>query len=353
MDAENEARDFWRRFSSSDSTPKFVFGRNVYADALSEKVNIDGFVDDFTDETTYNDKPIVASSNLPQNALVVIASGGRPLTVRKRLRELGLAYSDYFVLQKVCDEDLPELVFNEGFAAAFDDNRSKFEAIYEKLADDESKRIFKKIVSFRYFQALFLLDGFTERQSEQYFEDFLQLKHSDEVFFDVGCFDGATSLEFVSNCPDYKSIVAFEPDPVNARKCASNLSHLRDVEILKVGAGSEKCSLRFDIGGSTSSVSESGKLMIEVDLIDHVTDQAPTLIKMDVEGFESGALKGAENKIRSHKPRIAVSAYHKANDLWQLPEMISNIHDDYDIFLRHYTESIYETVLFFVPRSLS
>lgn len=51
----------------------------------------------------------------------------------------------------------------------------------------------------------------------------------------------------------------------------------------------------------------------------------------------------------NNHPKIAISVYHKSSDFRKIPEQILSIRSDYKIYLRHYTESIYETVMFFIP----
>ena len=67
---------------------------------------------------------------------------------------------------------------------------------------------------------------------------------------------------------------------------------------------------------------------------------------MDIEGAELEALKGAEQIIRNFKPKLAICAYHKPEDLYTLPELIKSFRDDYVFYLRHYTDTLYETVLY-------
>jgi hypothetical protein len=70
---------------------------------------------------------------------------------------------------------------------------------------------------------------------------------------------------------------------------------------------------------------------------------------MDIEGGEKSALLGARECIRKNNPKLAICVYHCVDDLWKIPELIFDISDDYNIFLRHYTEGPVETVMFFVP----
>ena len=71
---------------------------------------------------------------------------------------------------------------------------------------------------------------------------------------------------------------------------------------------------------------------------------------MDIEGAEGVAIDGAKNTIMKCHPRMAICVYHKADDLWKIPEQIFSIRDDYKIYLRHYTEGVDETVIFFIPK---
>jgi len=74
------------------------------------------------------------------------------------------------------------------------------------------------------------------------------------------------------------------------------------------------------------------------------------LIKLDIEGAEFEAITGAANHIHRHTPRIAVCVYHNQSDFWRIPERILELNDHYKIYLRHYSEGILETVMFFVPK---
>ncbi len=70
---------------------------------------------------------------------------------------------------------------------------------------------------------------------------------------------------------------------------------------------------------------------------------------MDIEGAEPLALDGVRQTIEHAHPVLALAVYHYADGLapfWQIPEKVLSIRDDYDVYVRNYTESIYETVMF-------
>lgn len=73
-------------------------------------------------------------------------------------------------------------------------------------------------------------------------------------------------------------------------------------------------------------------------------------IKMDIEGAEFPALRGAEQTIRSYRPKLAISIYHQLSDFVTIPRFLSELNLGYDFYVEHHTIYQNETVLFAVPR---
>lgn len=69
-------------------------------------------------------------------------------------------------------------------------------------------------------------------------------------------------------------------------------------------------------------------------------------IKMDIEGAELDALRGAEQTLRAFKPRLAISLYHNKTDLTEIPEYLNTLDIGYEFYLDHFTIHQEETVLF-------
>ncbi|GAB2182500.1 FkbM family methyltransferase [Denitratisoma sp. agr-D3] len=347
--ADEEARRFCDGFIALNGRPKYVLGRNAYAEAVSKHIAVTGFIDDFSDQESYLACPVIKTKDIPQDALVLIASSLRPLSAQRRLEERQVQYLDYFAFRRISGLPLPHLMFNEGFAEDFAENEKQYEWIYQLLADEQSRTIFRKLISFRVEQDISFLEGFEPREDQQYFEDFLQLQDSGETFIDVGGYDGYTSSEFIRHCPHYAAIHIFEPEPKNYTTCKTNLQHHANIDIHKLGLSDRKATLRLSSEGSASKVSASGHFFIDVDRLDNYAAQIgnPTLIKIDVEGAEMSAIGGAAETIRKHHPRLAICVYHNPGDFWKIPKFILEINPNYLIHLRHYTESIYETVMFF------
>jgi FkbM family methyltransferase len=71
-----------------------------------------------------------------------------------------------------------------------------------------------------------------------------------------------------------------------------------------------------------------------------------SFIKLDVEGAEMAALRGAKESIRRFKPKLAISLYHKPDDLFEIILHINREFPFYRCHLDHYTIHAEETVLY-------
>jgi len=332
------ANEFSQNFIEKNEKQKYLFGRNIYAEKIIQQIDIDGFVDDFYQANNYLGKKVIKLEDVPKDALVLVLSGGNTKSALSRVKKCDLECLDYFSFYNCANINLTEVSMNEAFKKEYDKNSEKFEAIYSQLADQQSKDIFFKIV----------LEGFQNLEDKQYFEDFLNLQDG-EVFLDIGGYNGYTSEEFIKRCPNYKAVYVFEPENKNLKNLRIRLKNYENIFIFDMGLSNKKKTLRFDISGSASKISDGGAIEIKVDRLDDILQDSFTFLKMDIEGAEELAIEGAKESIRKNHPKLAISVYHKANDLWKIPEQIFSIRDDYQIYLRHYTESIYETVMFFIP----
>ena len=57
-------------------------------------------------------------------------------------------------------------------------------------------------------------------------------------------------------------------------------------------------------------------------------------IKIDIEGAELSALRGATATIQKYKPYIAICTYHRMADILEIPRYIKSICEDYKFYLR-------------------
>jgi FkbM family methyltransferase len=176
-------------------------------------------------------------------------------------------------------------------------------------------------------------------------------------FIDCGAFDGDTVRSLLSHCGKAESLALFEP-------CGRNFSLLRDfvrnnegrladrLLLFPCGVWDRSAQLRFDSdAAAASSVTEQGDGVIQcVALDDALHGFDPTCIKMDIEGAEPYALRGAQAMIRQHKPDLAISVYHSLSHFWEIPALVRQWVPEYRFFLRTYAAAGFETVMYAVAR---
>lgn len=190
---------------------------------------------------------------------------------------------------------------------------------------------------------------FCDRQAEQYFEPFITFDATQEVFVDIGGFDGATSIEFIKRCLNYKKIHYFEPSLVNSNLSKNNLSLYDKISYYSCALSDHSGRASFTDCGSISGIQPGGNQEVDVQTLDSIILDKPTYIKMDVEGHEKEIIQGARQVIAKDCPKLAICVYHQGDDLWQIPKLVLSIQPNYQFYLRHYTEGIDETVMYFVP----
>ena len=184
----------------------------------------------------------------------------------------------------------------------------------------------------------------------QYFDlPQLGLGKQKEYFVDVGAFDGETTMNFFQRCEDGHSYV-FEPNPEQFNVVKGALQAYGErVELFPYALYDDNVTLRFDvlIDADASMISETGQIKVPARKMDDVLDgRKVTFIKMDIEGAELSALRGAERIIREQRPKLAISIYHKPEDMWEIPSLILQYNPSYKLYMRHHTIVNADTVLY-------
>lgn len=182
----------------------------------------------------------------------------------------------------------------------------------------------------------------------QYFDYFTA---SDvEVFVDGGSLDGKTTDSFIEWCEGrYECVYAFEPNPQMVEICRTHFCENEKVHFYDYALWNEKANLSFDNSGSKwdAHISQEGTIQVMADTIDNVIgDKLITFIKLDVEGSELETLQGAKRCIQKNIPKLAISIYHKLEDMEKICMFLLDLVPEYKFAIRHYHSDAIETILY-------
>lgn len=164
---------------------------------------------------------------------------------------------------------------------------------------------------------------------------------------DCGAYDGDSIENLIRLGYRIEALAAFEPDAANYDKLAARFPDIDSI-FIPCGVSDRNGFLTFGSGqGPSSRVTEAGDVVIQCVAIDRMLPSfAPTLIKMDVEGSEPAALRGAEKTLRKYRPELAISVYHEPDHLWEILLYLADLGLDYKFFLRTHGHTGYDIVLY-------
>lgn len=212
-------------------------------------------------------------------------------------------------------------------------NEDKFDFVYSRLADSESKKVYLDILNFKVSGKIaYLLSSFADKR--EIYSRILKLNDRENII-DLGAYDGDTIREFLqASNGRYDYISALEPNEKNFKKLLKNTEDMENISCLNMGAWNKKDTLIFSNKQGRNARLSSEGMGIKVIDIDSLELPA-SFIKMDIEGSELKALEGAEKTIKKYAPKLYVCAYHRNEDLFTLPIKILELNPDYKIYFRH------------------
>jgi len=340
--------------------------------------------------------PVISLSELRQNhkdSLIVVTTGAYRDEVKQQLVDIGFDEERILTIsnqEAMCYyTHLAQWHWPEEDLLSHENELLK---VYNLLSDQKSREIFASRMalfvhgadyqSFRNFIAN-LSDGrhtqgtnFQEVRDSCVIEGDLQFNNDlihledNEVLIDGRAFTGDSTLEFIKACAKnkltYRKIICFEPDPKLFGELKENTAQYSNVALRRFGLWSHPATVRFagsnilkagaarivseydnndNLPGGTSGLTEVSTTSIDEDCV----DETITLIKMDIEGAEMEALNGAKKTIARSRPKLVISAYHKRNDLFEIPLQIHQTVPDYKLYFRHFSSNFGDTTLFAIP----
>ena len=199
-----------------------------------------------------------------------------------------------------------------------------------------------------------------EFRNLQYANSHVKVGSGDWVL-DCGACWGDTSLWFAEESGPSGRVFAFEFIPSSLDilqtnlKLNPNLSERIELITHPVDESSGNIIRCQDNGAAstfkvvqTEDPNASYVEAVTVSIDDWVDSRIPEkvdFIKMDIEGAELDALRGAIKTLKRFRPRLAIAIYHRPEDIYQIPDFLVSLNLGYRYYLKHPTAEGFETVL--------
>lgn len=343
----NVNTDLWHYLAKS-SRPVVMYGMGNGADkiiAVCKKYGVeisDFFASDgFVRGHSFHGKTVISYTAMKekydgQNPIVLLSFASSLPDVMALFKKVGDECELYAPDVPVFGNTLFTIEF-------FEENRARFEAVYDSFADEESKRIYENVISYKLTGNIkYLWDS--ESNKDEVYNEILDCQNI-KTYADLGAYNGDTIREMLRYNPNLQKVIALEPDTRNFRKLAEYAQGVLNCKIkcINAGAWNENTTLLFDASGNRNAgIVSKGNIVSKikevpvVSLDEVLNGESVDYIKYDVEGSEKEALLGSAKTIKAHAPKLLVSLYHRSEDMFTLPELVKELNPEYSIYLRRF-----------------
>lgn len=229
------------------------------------------------------------------------------------------------------------------------DNYDKIIKTERLIKDKKSREIYRAYINFLSYR-IEMPQKFKSEYEESFFPK--TLPKSADVVIDagIGTLNGkamAPFLEYADIVGSEGFVYGFEPVPQYAKEIEQNIKEdgYKNAKVYPYGVWSENTTKDLYFGELSSSFvlpcyDDPPTVKVKLISLDSFVEQnnikKVDLIKMDVEGAETEALKGAENIIRQHKPKLVIAVYHKPEDFFNIISYINSLNPNYSYYLENH-----------------
>lgn len=219
------------------------------------------------------------------------------------------------------------------------------------LTDDASRNVLEGIAAFRLSADLAVHPA--SHLPSQYFPPDVPLTREPLRLVDGGAFTGDVWPALQASGRGLSAWYAFEPDPANFATLVATArdAGIANCALFPCGLGDRAEQIRFAAGEAAGShAADSGDTVVQIVALDEVLPGiSPNYVKLDIEGAERAAIAGMRATLERARPAVAMSIYHRPEDLWELPLLIHDLLPEARLFVRQHGYNGFDTVLYAVP----
>lgn len=295
--------------------------------------------------------PVIALNEVPKDAIIINSSGRACIQIKDQLEKSGYSWNlslmEFLFLFNLSFQAEEHF---QNFSTNLIEQASRIATFYCALEDDQSRIVLNGIINFRLSLDSHFVADVASPFNEEFFPKGILKFEENEVFVDGGAYDGDSYEHFLRLAPSVAKAYLFEPDASICEKASVRIGGDKRALICNYGLWSKSDTLYFsNTGGMDGAISDKGELSIKVVAVDEYVKDRISHIKLDVEGAEEQALIGAKIHIKNDRPKMAIALYHRAHDLWRLPELIEKYGGSYRYNLRHYSQTMDDSIVYAHP----
>jgi FkbM family methyltransferase len=229
--------------------------------------------------------------------------------------------------------------------------------LLDRVADDESRAYLEALIRVRWTMDPSQSRRNTHVRSQYLYDGPGTSPQPGDTIVDCGAYTGDTARDFLDRLGGRASIFALEPFPANFARLEGLAATLPSGALIpiKAAAASAKGTATLTAPGEDASMYPSlgaaGPIGITValeTLDDLFRDQTVDYVKMDIEGAEADAIRGATRLIVRDQPTMVIASYHRPDDLWAIPRLVESIDPGFRLYAGHNHGTVHEVEFYFV-----
>lgn len=325
-------------------------GKELHEELLKRNIQVDFFCDNNYEKvgSIYKNTKCISVDELikiKEETLVLIATVYYK-EIYEQLNLMEVPNIDRFFANKLI---LEEKISRKDISKIYEN----INALMNILSDDISKRIVLRLIE-EWGKDSYIHGQIDDiHYKDQYFPKDLVELSNEEIFVDAGAYIGDTIDDFLIKTKyQFQKIYSFELNKdiylnleENIKKYDKKIS--QKIYPFNIGISDKNQNCAYNDLGAGSSIDDKGQCNSKTIRLDDILNRARvTFIKMDIEGSELEALKGSYEIINNWRPNLAISIYHKMEDMWDIPLYLNSLNLGYKIYIRHHTDCLTETVCY-------
>lgn len=337
----------------------FIFGAhkvgaNLKKECDKNKIRTIGFFDN--DDTKINQKLhnleiLRPDAGNTYNKFIIVASGRYSNQIIKQLSQYNCVPINIHKFQYLFNLKHQAESSFRNFRNCLLLNHDKVIIAFKRLYDDKSKKTFIGLLKLRFELEIAHTDSFKCDFNDEYIDSQFITKEDMSSFIDVGAYDGDTLDRIERKLAPAKKAYLFEPEIGPYIRGLSKYKDRDSIYMFNFGLSDKIHKIDYENEFTFCSPTNMNQFVsspsIQFLKLDNLGIEDPSFIKIDVEGGEMNVLRGAQELIKKYKPKLAICAYHRANDYWEIIEYVTSLNQNYKVGMRHYSDILDDTTLYF------